>query len=659
MNSTNRKYNRYKKCEFIVQCLIISSLSICQNAFASEKQNEHPDRHDVVRKPNIILIMVDDLGINGIGCYGNKVIRTPNIDRLCREGMKFTQSYSGAPVCAPARCILLTGRHAGQCSVRANSGGVPLPDSDITMAEALKALGYRTGGFGKWALGMQETSGDPLRQGFDEFYGYYHQKHAHNHYPDYLVDNGAHVLIENNIGMDDEYERNGLIPEINPKNGKPLVYAPYRLMDRAKEFIRKNAAHPFFCYLPLTMPHGHFHVPEDDPAGIDLAKKTWSGRSIAIAGMTQILDRQIGELMSLLSEMEISDNTIVIFCSDHGAALRLDGEVDACGHFRGKKRTTYEGGLKVPLIIKWPRKISADTCSDHLTYLGDLFATVIDLACQDEQDRNVISGLLRKQSLTSISLAPTLMQSGIQKKHEFLIWDFAVYNPKFDFWADRMQAIRSENWKLVRQSNKQPWELYDLSQDPTESNDLASRMPEKVDQLAQTFSKNISDIPKQHEAVLDWITPFNWENRNRERRPLTPTVEQVVANSETQFKNIGFEDTAVMLGLTQTVSEFGTIQVNIAWQLEEGRNRNRFIHICDATGKIVRHLGVNRTLMAIRGKKEVLVESIILTREDQKNAAYAAIGFYGQETGMAKSTVQNQNPSQRNKVVIASFREEK
>ena len=551
----------------------------------------------------------------------------------------------------------MTGRHAGQCSVRANSGGVPLPDSDVTIAEALKAVGYRTGGFGKWALGIQDTTGDPQQQGFDEFYGYYHQKHAHNHYPEYLVDNGKQVMIENNVGMNAGYEQDGLIPDINPKTGKPMAYAPYLLMDRAKTFIRQNADRPFFCYLPLTVPHGHFHFPEEDPAANEFAKKSWTGRSIAIAGMTKLLDRQIGALLSLLKELKIADDTVVIFCSDHGAALRLDGELDACGPYRGKKRTTYEGGLKIPLIVKWPGKILANSTSDHLTYLGDLFATVVDLACDSQKDRNKVSNLLSNHSLTSISLVPTLLESGAQRQHEFLIWDFAVYNPRFDYWADRMQALRSGKWKIVRQSNKQPWELYDLNQDPNETKDLASHMPEKVKMLAQTFANNVTDIPKQHEAVLDWITPFTWQNRNRERRPLTPTVDYVVANSKQRFKNIEFEDTAVMLGLTQNVNEHGTIQVNIAWKLQKSRNRSRFIHVCDAEGNIVRHLGVNRTLMALRDKQEVLVESIILTSDDQKDASYAAVGFYGQNVGIAKTTVQNQYQDLRNKIKIAVFKE--
>ena len=529
----------------------------------------------------------------------------------------------------------MTGMHSGQCSVRSNSGGVPLPSSDVTIAEMLKALGYQTGGFGKWALGTIGSPGDPQKQGFDEFFGYYHQTHAHSHYAEYLVDNGKQVRIENNIGIDWGYETEGIMPPNHPETGKPLVYAPYRLMDRAKDFIRRNSERPFFCYLPLTVPHGHFHIPANDPIAARLKGSKWSDRALAVSAMTQLLDRQMGELVALLKDLNLDQKTLVIFCSDHGAALRFEGELDASGPYLGKKRTVYEGGLRIPLIARWPGKIKAGSETDHVTYLGDLFATFREIACTNIADQKKVELLLDNQRQTSISFVPTLLGRSGQRQHPFLLWEFAPYNPRSDQWGQRMQAIRTGQWKLLRQSDSQPWELYHLGHDPYENTDLVSRYPDRAEQMAALFAKNRTNPPPQEEAMLDWMLPFTWENRDRDQRTPTPAVEDVVAQSESRFRNVRFEQDAIMLGLTANRNSRGLVQLNIAWQLNKDRRANRFIHLCDADGKTLRQLRANQSKFQSTDRAARFVESIVMTPEVIGGAEFVAMGFFEKGRGMA------------------------
>ena len=405
-------------------------------------------------KPNIVFIIVDDTGWADLGCYGSRHIRTPNIDQMAAEGIRFTQAYSGCTVCAPARSVLMTGLHMGHTSVRGNTGGIPLPDGDATVAEVLKRAGYATGGFGKWGLGDVDSPGVPEKQGFDEFFGYYHQVHAHDYWTEYLWRNSQKV------------------PMVGEK-GDPQRYTHYRIFEQTLEFIRRNKDRPFFCYAPWTPPHGQYQIPESDPAWQMYKDKPWPRDAKVVAAMDTMIDRNVGELLDLLKELKIDERTIVLFCSDNGAAKRFDGLLDSSGPLRGCKRSMYEGGIRVPMIVRWPGKIKAGTVSEHVCYFADVMPTLAELAGASRYVPTGVDGL---------SFVPTLTGRAIQKKHPFLYWEWHLYN-----WGKRknvpsglMQAVRMGDWKAVRHQSNVPFELYDLSKDVAEKNNLAAERPDIV-----------------------------------------------------------------------------------------------------------------------------------------------------------------------------------
>ncbi len=475
---------------------------------SSLSNNDEPRQNPATQfeAPNIIFVVADDLGYGSVACYGNQVVNTPELDRMAAEGIRFTNAYAGSPVCAPSRCILMTGRHAGHCSVRVNTGGVPLPDADITIAEMLKTAGYKTGGFGKWGLGIQGSTGDPQRQGFDEFFGYYHQTHAHNHFPEYLVHNGKRVKLAGNVGAGMAADNEGFVRPINTSTGEELVYAPYEIFEKAKDFIVRNRDERFFCYLPTTLPHGRFQVPDSDPSVAKYKDRDWSVRAKVVATMTSILDRQMGDLFHLVSELGIDDKTIVFFCSDHGAAIRFDGEIDAVGRYKGLKRSMYEGGIRIPFIVRWPEHIESGRTSNLPFYLGDMFATLRDIGIPD---RN----LSADKNLDSISLTPTLLANGeLQRRHEIFVWEWAVFNPRVEQWSSRMQSLRQGNWKILRNSEDEPWEFYDLGADPYEQNDLANEKPIHAAELYDIFKREVDPPSPQKEALKNWSGEFYFEN---------------------------------------------------------------------------------------------------------------------------------------------------
>jgi arylsulfatase A-like enzyme len=407
------------------------------------------------RRPNIIFIMVDDMGWADLGCYGSKKIKTPHIDRMAAEGIRFTQAYSGCTVCAPARSVLMTGFHMGHTSVRANTSGVPLLDEDVTAAEVLKHAGYRCGGFGKWGLGDVRTTGVPEKQGFDEFFGYYHQIHAHDYWTDYLWHNSRKVPM---TGEKESADR----------------YTHYRIFEKTLNFIRKNKDQPFFCYAAWTPPHGKYQIPQDEPAWQIYKDKDWPRDARVTAAMDTMLDRNVGELLAVLKELKIDNNTIVFFCSDNGAAERFDGVLDSSGPLQGRKRSMYEGGIRVPMLVRWPGKIKAGTVSDHVWYFADVMPTLAELAGASQYMPKDIDGL---------SIVPTLIgRPEKQKEHKFLYWEWHLYD-----WKNRrnvpdglMQAVRMGKWKLVRHRSNEPFELYDLSKDISEKNNLAAQHPDIV-----------------------------------------------------------------------------------------------------------------------------------------------------------------------------------
>lgn len=422
---------------------VVIPSSGCQSEFASAGSAAK-------KRPNIIFIMVDDLGWADLGCYGSKAISTPNIDRMASEGIRFTDAYSGCMVCAPARSVLMTGFHTGHTSVRSNTGGVPLEDSDITVAEVLKQAGYRCGGFGKWGLGDVRTSGVPEKQGFDVFFGYYHQIHAHDYWTDYLWRNSEKI-------------------DMTGEKGSAERYTHYRIFEQTMDFIRQNKDRPFFCYAPWTPPHGKFQIPEDEPAWAMYKDKEWPKDAKVAAAMDTMVDRHVGELLGLLKELGIDERTVVFFCSDNGAAFRFEGVLDSSGPLRGRKRDMYEGGIRVPMIVRWPGKIRAGQVSEHVWYFADVMPTLAELAGAGKYVPGGIDG---------ISVVPTLLgRAEEQKKHEYLYWEWHLYD-----WSKRenvpnglMQAVRMGKWKAVRHRSDEAFELYDLEKDVGEENNLAGQ----------------------------------------------------------------------------------------------------------------------------------------------------------------------------------------
>lgn len=421
-------------------------------------------------KPNIIYIMADDLGWAELGSYGQKKIKTPNLDKLAAEGMRFTQHYTSAPVCAPARFSLMTGKHGGHSYVRNNyeigewdthQGQLPMPEKEITIAEMLKEKGYATGAFGKWGIGRPGSEGDPLNQGFDRFYGYNCQRHAHNLFPEYIIDQDERVPLEGNTAT---------------VYGK--TYGPQKIADAAIQFVEDNHDKPFFVYYPTIIPHLALQVPYDELAPYinEWDETPYTGKSYqphptpkaAYAAMISHMDRQIGRLMDKLEELGIADNTVVFFTSDNGTTMLKD-QVDyeffeSVANLRGLKGEVYEGGIRVPLLVRWPGKIKAGTVTDHISAHYDALATVADIV-----------GIEPPQKHDGISYLPTLLGKE-QAQHDYLFWDFGGYGGQV--------AMRQGEWKAVlRNLHKDPdakLELYHLGNDPSEEKNVAEENPDKV-----------------------------------------------------------------------------------------------------------------------------------------------------------------------------------
>ena len=436
------------------------------------------------RQPNIIYIMLDEWGYFEISSLGNKKVMTPNIDKMIAEGMRFTQALSGSSVCAPTRSVLMTGLHTGHTTVRSNGGGMALREDDLTVADVLKKAGYATGGFGKWGLGDRGTTGVPETHGFDEFYGYYHQVHAHSYYPKYLLRNSVKEYLPGNTG--DFYEGE--------------TFSQYRIFEESKQFIRKNADKPFFCYMPWILPHGLWGIPKDDPSWHLYKDKDWTagqkrtGDSKVYAAMINMADRFVGEIFAMLKELNIDDNTIVFLCGDNGGqSYFINGDpakrrkkTASYPHgffgpnlnprtgerFRGGKGNFYEGGLRIPFIVRWPGKIKASTTSDHLCYFPDIMPTLAEIAQTTPPEKT-----------DGISILPTLSGKGTQKEHKYLYWEMG-----------KQTAVRWGNYKAVKNSKTNEFELYDLTTDVQELNNIASEKPgviAKINNIAnQAHTKN-------------------------------------------------------------------------------------------------------------------------------------------------------------------------
>ncbi len=400
-------------------------------------------------KPNILWIMADDLGYGDLGCYGQTTIKTPQIDRLASQGVRFTDCYAGSTVCAPSRCALMTGRHMGHARIRGNSL-VPLAPEDVTVAEVLKSAGYVTGIIGKWGLGEPGTTGVPNQQGFDEWFGYLNQHHAHNYYPDYLWKNDQKVTFDNVVHDNVATKRS--------------VYSADLFTQEALDFLDRHQRDRFFLYLPLTLPHANneagqqgMEVPSDAP----YSAESWPQPQKNHAAMITYLDTQIGKVLAKLAELKLDENTIVFFTSDNGP--HREGGADpkffrSSGPLRGFKRALYEGGIRVPMIVRFPHKIAAGTESSQVWAFWDVLPTLAELA-----------GAPVPAGLDGISMVPALLGEKTcgraQQNHEYLYWEF--HERGFN------QAVRLGHWKAVRHQPGTPVELFDLASDLGEQHDVA------------------------------------------------------------------------------------------------------------------------------------------------------------------------------------------
>lgn len=420
-------------------------------------------------KPNIVFILADDLGYGDLGCYGQQQIKTPHIDRLATEGMRFTDFYSGSTVCAPARCTLMTGLHTGHCLIRGNRR-VDLRAEDVTVAELLKESGYTTALCGKWGLGREESSGLPTRQGFDFFYGYLDQAHAHNYYPTFLIRNDKRELLDN-VVPDEGRAGQGVATE-------KVTYSHDLIMAEALKFIELNKDKPFFLYLALTIPHANNEAGQlgmEVPSFGDYQNEDWPDPEKGRAAMISYMDKDVGRLMTLLKKMDLDKRTIVIFSSDNGPHNEGGSKSEffrSSGSLRGTKRDLFEGGIRVPMIVRWPDRVPAGSESSHIGAFWDFMPTAADIA-----------GVATQKSHDGISFYPTLVGQQ-QGEHEYLYWEFHE--------RGKSQAVRFGNWKAVRKLGK-PLMLFNLDDDPGEKDDLADRFPDIVKQAERYLAEAHSE----------------------------------------------------------------------------------------------------------------------------------------------------------------------
>ncbi len=419
-------------------------------------------------KPNMLFILADDLGYGDLGCYGQAQILTPNIDGLAQGGTRFTQVYAGSPVCAPSRCSLMTGMHNGHGQIRDNiPHGIFLRDEDITVAEILKSVGYRTGAIGKWGLGTHPSHGTPERQGFDEFYGHQDQDQAHFYYPDHLWDNDRVVLLPGNRGE------------------RKQQYTQDLFTERALRFIGDNKDRPFFLYLAYTLPHWSDYPLKSDesqivPSDAPYSDRDWPQVEKNYAAMVTMLDRDVGRLMALLDELGIANDTIVFFTSDNGPSAEAKHRpafFRSAGPFRGVKRDLYEGGIRVPMIARWPGRVPAGRTSDTPWAFWDVLPTLAEIA-----------GAQIAHPIDGHSIVPALL-GGDGPRHQPFYWDYGHVRGGYK------QAARLDRWKGIRNGQGSPIELYDLTADPGESLDLANRHPEIVARVIEFMTSSVSQHP--------------------------------------------------------------------------------------------------------------------------------------------------------------------
>lgn len=460
-------------------------------------------------KPNIIYIYADDLGYGELGTYGQTKIKTPNLDKMAKEGMRFTRHYSGSPVCAPSRSILMTGKHSGHSYIRGNyelggfadsleGGQMPLHEGAYTIPKMLKERGYYTGLVGKWGMGVVGTSGSPLNHGFDYYFGYLDQKQAHNFYPTHLWENDKWYTLNNHVF--------NIHSSIDPKTAtdsdfeqfRGKEYAPAILTEKALEFINKHKEKPFFLYLPYTLPHLALQAPEEYVKKYigQFNEQPYYGENgyspskypkSTYAAMISFLDDQVGMIMKKIKDLGLDENTIIMFSSDNGATFSAGVDTryfNSTAGLRGLKMEVYEGGIRVPFIARWPGKIKPNSISNHVSAQYDIMPTLAELT----------GGKHIKSD--GISLLPELTgRKSEQPKHKFLYFEYPENGGQI--------AVHSGNWKGVRMNVRKnpaaPWELYNLMEDPGEQNNLASSNPAIVAEM-----KEIAKREHTHPHILDW-----------------------------------------------------------------------------------------------------------------------------------------------------------
>jgi len=444
----------------------VCSLTACQPEHAQEN------------KPNIIYILADDMGYADAACYGQQIILTPNLDQLAAEGMKFTRHYAGSNVCAPSRCVLMTGLSTAHSQVRGNHQGkpfgqTPLAENTTTIATLLQSAGYTTAMIGKWGLGVESNSGNPLKQGFDYYYGYLCQILAHNHCPEFLMENDKKVYLDNKVIWDDttSWTRGlGSYPIERRQFSQELFTS------KALSFIEENKDKPFFLYLPSIIPHVNGEAPEgkwasDIPSFAPYEDEDWSEEEKGYAAMITYLDSDIGKIVHKLQSLGIEENTIIMFSSDNGAGAGLSSYDRFQGNvpWRGGKGDFYEGGIRVPMIAKWKGSIKPGSISKHASAFWDVMPTFCDIA-----------GINTPENTDGISFLPELLGEE-QEKHD------SFYFENSGGRRSTKQAIIKDEWKCirfrVRKTGEVTLELYNMKDDPGEQHNVADKYPDKVEEL--------------------------------------------------------------------------------------------------------------------------------------------------------------------------------
>ena len=461
---------------------------------AAPKPNPLAEKLRGDHRPNIIFILADDLGYGDLGCYGQAKIKTPHLDQLAAEGMRFTQCYAGTTVCAPSRAALMTGRHTGHTRIRGNAA-MPMGADEVCVAEVLKQAGYKTGLIGKWGLGLQNQPSTPDKKGFDEWLGYLSQTHAHNYYPTQLW--RASVL--------DEIPLQRLALDKNAGGAKGQ-YAHDLFTQAATNFVRVSKYRPFFLYLAYTIPHAHnelknlgMEVPSDAP----YSRESWPQAEKNKAAMITRLDADIGVLVGELQRLKIDTNTLIFFTSDNGP--HKEGGVNpeffqSSGPWRGLKRDLYEGGIRVPMIARWPARIKAGAVSEQVWALWDFLPTAAELA-----------GVPPPAGLDGISILPTLLGQPQTNQHEFLYWEFHEKGSK--------QAVRMGDWKAVRPAPRTPLELYHLKTDLGEKQNVAAQNPEVVAKIEAYLKTARTESDRWPLRTAQEETAWRKTNPNADKEP--------------------------------------------------------------------------------------------------------------------------------------------